>query len=129
MQTESVVGEISRLGSGKRTIPWLSFPVTTGVQGPGIGGLAEGTYRKRSPSWFQSRSLGWRAPNSLYRKVAGKVKPGSRSDQLICLTDLFATLSEITETKLPKGAGQRQLFCQLSGKPIVSTRNGSFIIP
>jgi len=35
-----------------------------------------------------------------------KVKAGSRSDQLLCLTDLMATCAEILEVKLPENAGE-----------------------
>ena len=37
---------------------------------------------------------------------SGKVKPGSSSDQLICLTDLIATCAEMTGAKLPDNAGE-----------------------
>ena len=36
----------------------------------------------------------------------GKIKPGTRSDQLICLTDLMATCAEILGAKLPDNAGE-----------------------
>ncbi len=36
----------------------------------------------------------------------GKVKPGTRSDQLICLTDLMATCADILGAKLPDNAGE-----------------------
>ncbi len=36
----------------------------------------------------------------------GKIKAGSRSDQLACLTDLLATCAEILEAKLPDNAGE-----------------------
>jgi arylsulfatase A-like enzyme len=54
------------------------------------------------------------------------VKPGSRSDQLICLTDLFATVSEVLDTNEPKGSAEDSVsfLPALSGEPIVSTRNG-----
>jgi len=35
-----------------------------------------------------------------------RIKPGSRSDQLICLTDLMATSAEIVGAKLPDNAGE-----------------------
>lgn len=34
------------------------------------------------------------------------VQPGSRSDQLICLSDIFATVSEIVEEQIPDGAAE-----------------------
>jgi len=36
----------------------------------------------------------------------GKIKPGSKSDQIICLTDLMATCAEILGVKLPDNAGE-----------------------
>jgi arylsulfatase A-like enzyme len=36
----------------------------------------------------------------------GKTKPGSTSDQTVCLVDLLATCAEIVGEKLPKGAGE-----------------------
>jgi len=36
----------------------------------------------------------------------GKVKPGGRSDQTLCLTDFMATVAAILETKLPDNAGE-----------------------
>ena len=35
-----------------------------------------------------------------------RIKPGTRSDQLICLTDLMATCGEIVGAKLPANAGE-----------------------
>ena len=59
-------------------------------------------------------------------KWPGKVKPRSESDQLICLTDFFATVSEIVGAKLPDGSCEDSVsfLPALSGKEIVSTRNG-----
>ena len=56
----------------------------------------------------------------------GKVAAGSDSDQLICLTDLMATLAEVTSTPLPDGTAEDSVsfLPALSGKPIVSTRAG-----
>lgn len=56
----------------------------------------------------------------------GTVAPGSISDQTICLTDLFATMGEITETELPAGSAEDSVsfLPALSGNPIISTRNG-----
>ena len=56
----------------------------------------------------------------------GKVKADSTTDQLVCLTDLMATCSEILKQPLPKGCGQDSVsfLPALSGQPIVSTRAG-----
>jgi arylsulfatase A len=36
----------------------------------------------------------------------GKVKPGSQSDSLLCLTDFMATLADLVNEKLPDNAGE-----------------------
>ena len=36
----------------------------------------------------------------------GKIKPGSTSDQIVCLTDLMATCADILGVKLPDNAGE-----------------------
>lgn len=55
-----------------------------------------------------------------------KVKAGSQSDQLICLTDLMATCADLLGIDLPDKAGEDSVsfLPALSGKPIVSTRAG-----
>ena len=59
-------------------------------------------------------------------KWPGKVKPGSESDQLICLTDLFATMTDLLGQKaLENGAEDSVSFLPaLYGKKIVSSRKG-----
>lgn len=56
----------------------------------------------------------------------GNVKPGSRSDQLICLNDFFATCADLTSIPAPAGSAEDSVsfLPALSGKPIVSTRTG-----
>ncbi|MEM7013966.1 MAG: sulfatase-like hydrolase/transferase, partial [Verrucomicrobiota bacterium] len=56
----------------------------------------------------------------------GVVKPGSENDQLICLTDLFATVGEIAEANVPARSCEDSVsfLAALSGKPIESSRNG-----
>ncbi|MGJ8658191.1 MAG: sulfatase family protein [Akkermansiaceae bacterium] len=54
------------------------------------------------------------------------VKAGSTSDQLICLTDLFATVSDITGKDVSATSAEDSVsfLSALTGKPIVSTRAG-----
>ncbi|SMP43607.1 Arylsulfatase A [Neorhodopirellula lusitana] len=56
----------------------------------------------------------------------GKVTPDSSSDQLICLTDFFATFSELTGKPLPTDSAEDSVsfLPALSGKPIESSRAG-----
>jgi len=55
-----------------------------------------------------------------------KVAAGSINDQLICLTDLFATTAALLGKPLPKGSAEDSVsfLPAFSGKPIASTRNG-----
>ena len=59
-------------------------------------------------------------------KWPGRVKAGSQSDQLICLTDLFSTVSEIIGVKVPAGSSEDSVsfLPALSGEKIKSTRKG-----
>ncbi|MGB7325108.1 MAG: arylsulfatase [Rubripirellula sp.] len=56
----------------------------------------------------------------------GKVPPDSASDQLICLTDFFATFSELTGKTLPADSAEDSVsfLPALSGKPVESSRAG-----
>jgi arylsulfatase A-like enzyme len=68
----------------------------------------------------------------------GRVKPGSRSDQLICLTDLLATCADVVGARLPDSAGEDSvsLLPALLGKAkgplheavVHHSVNGSFAI-
>ncbi len=64
--------------------------------------------------------------NPFIARWPGKIQPGSTSDQLVCLTDLFATVSDITGKPLPIGAAEDSVsyLPALGGKSIVSTRHG-----
>jgi len=54
------------------------------------------------------------------------VKAGSTSDQLICLTDFFATCAELTGAKVPAGAGEDSVSFvpALKGEKIETERKG-----
>jgi len=56
----------------------------------------------------------------------GKVAAGSTSDQLICLTDWFATAADMIEAEVPAGSCEDSVsfLPALSGKSIDSTRAG-----
>ena len=50
----------------------------------------------------------------------GKIKPGTTSDEVICLTDLMATCAAILDTDLPEGAGpdSYNILPALVGEPL-----------
>lgn len=56
----------------------------------------------------------------------GKVESGSSCDQLICLTDLFATVADVVDAEVPPGTSEDSVsfLPALSGNPIESTRAG-----
>ncbi|NBV85563.1 MAG: arylsulfatase [Verrucomicrobia bacterium] len=60
----------------------------------------------------------------------GRIAPGSSSEHLLCLTDLFATAAEILDTKLPEDAGEDSFSFLpiLLGQPTTKAqRNLAFI--
>lgn len=56
----------------------------------------------------------------------GVVQPGSRSDQLVCLVDLFATAADILGVEVPDTAAPDSvsMLPAFTGTPIQSTRKG-----
>ncbi len=56
----------------------------------------------------------------------GKIQPGSTSDQLVCHTDLFATVAKMLGQNLPDAAAEDSvsILPAFSGQPIESTRAG-----
>ncbi len=130
METDNVVGEIrkalERIGRVEHTL--FIFSSDNGCsKAAGIGNLAKQGHKVGAHLRGSKADLwdgGHRIPFIV--KWPGKVKPGSESGQLICLTDFFATVSEIVGVKLPDGSAEDSVsfLPALSGTKIVSTRNG-----
>ena len=130
METDNVVGEIQkalkRIGQVGNTR--FIFSSDNGCsKAAGIGNLAKQGHKVSAHLRGSKADLwdgGHRIPFIV--KWPGKVKPGSESGQLICLTDFFATVSEIVGVKLPDGSAEDSVsfLPALSGTKIVSTRNG-----
>lgn len=59
-------------------------------------------------------------------KWPGQVQSGTQCEQLICLTDVFATTAELLESEIPAGSCEDSVsfLPALKGQPIVSTRKG-----
>ena len=110
MQTDNVVGEIQkalkRIGQVENTL--FIFSSDNGCsKAAGIGALAKQGHVVSAHLRGSKADLwdgGHRIPFIV--KWPGKVKPGSESDQLICLTDLFATMSELVGAELPKDSAE-----------------------
>ncbi|MGI9241025.1 MAG: sulfatase family protein [Verrucomicrobiales bacterium] len=130
MQTDNVVGEIAseleKQGIADDTL--LIFTSDNGCsKAAGIGKLAASGHIV-SAHLRGSKADIWDGGHRIPFMVRwpGRVAAGSRSDQLICLTDLLATVGDITGAKLPDGSGEDSVsfLPALAGEKIVSTRSG-----
>ena len=130
MQTDNVVGEITKAleknGMADNTL--VIFTSDNGCsKAAGIdkleaqGHLVSAHLRGSKADLWDG---GHRIPFIV--KWPGKVAPGSENDQLICLTDLFATAAELTGVEVPADSCEDSVsfLPALSGKAIESTRNG-----
>jgi len=130
MQTDHVVGEISAAleehGMTENTL--FIFTSDNGCsKAAGIQQLADRGHLV-SAHLRGSKADIWDGGHRIPFVVRwpGKVEAGSTCDQLICLTDLFATVAEIVGAKAPSGSCEDSVsfLPGLSGKPIASTRPG-----
>ena len=130
MQTDHVVGEVSRAlkkhGMTERTL--VVFTSDNGCsKAAGIEELAAKGHRVSAHMRGSKADIwdgGHRIPFIV--RWPGKVEPGTTSEQLICLTDLFATATEIVGQSAPAGTSEDSVsfLPALSGNPIESTRSG-----
>ncbi|MDB0031341.1 arylsulfatase, partial [Opitutales bacterium] len=130
MQTDHVVGEIqkalTKIGQVDNTL--IIFTSDNGCsKAAGIGELAKQGHIVSADLRGSKADLwdgGHRIPFIL--KWPGRVKPGSESDQLICLTDLFATMTDLLGQKALENSGEDSVsfLPALYGKKIVSSRKG-----
>lgn len=130
MQTDNVVGEVSaalaKHGFADNTL--VIFTSDNGCsKAADIKGLASKGHLVSAHLRGSKADIwdgGHRIPFIV--RWPGKVRPGSTSDQLICLTDLFATASEILGAEFPTTSCEDSVsfLPALSEKPIVSTRAG-----
>ncbi|WP_055444467.1 sulfatase family protein [Lacinutrix himadriensis] len=130
MQTDATVGAITEAlkanGLSENTL--VIFTSDNGTsKAADIEGLAEkghivsaGYRGSKSDLW----DGGHRVPFIV--KWPNNVKPSSTSDALICLTDIMATFSEITDVAVPSKSGEDSVsfLAALQGEEINSTRAG-----
>ena len=130
MQTDNVVGEISA-ALAKHQMTDKTLIIFTSDNGcskaAGIEKLAAQGHLVSAHLRGSKADIwdgGHRVPFIV--RWPGKVKPGTQCDQLICLTDLFATVGDILDVKLPAASCEDSvsLLPALSGEPIQSTRAG-----
>ena len=130
MQTDHVMGEIRKAlkatGQDKNTL--IIFTSDNGCsKAANIPELAKQGHQVSANLRGSKADLwdgGHRIPFIV--KWPGTVKAGSQSDQLICLTDFFSTVSEIIGVKVPSGSSEDSVsfLPALSGEKIKSTRKG-----
>tara|TARA_R110002072_G_scaffold13481_2_gene56869 strand:+ start:67152 stop:69188 length:2037 start_codon:yes stop_codon:yes gene_type:complete len=130
MQTDNVIGEVS-VALAKHGLAENTLVIFTSDNGcskaAGIPALAEKGHLVSAHLRGSKADIwdgGHRIPFIV--RWPGKVEPGTTSGQLICLTDLFATTSDILGEPFPETSCEDSVsFLQaLSGKPIQSTRAG-----
>lgn len=130
MQTDNVVGEVSKAleknGFADNTL--VIFTSDNGCsKAAGIEKLAEQGHLVSAHLRGSKADIwdgGHRIPFIV--RWPGKIQPGSINDQLICLTDLFATAVEIIGTAVPRGSCEDSVsfLPALSGQQIQSSRQG-----
>jgi arylsulfatase A len=130
MQTDHVIGEIQKalvkIDQAEDTL--IIFTSDNGCsKAAGIPTLAKQGHKVSAHLRGSKADLwdgGHRIPFIV--KWPGKVKPNTTSNQLICLTDLFATVSDVLKKDLPSKAAEDSVsfLPSLFGKKIVSTRAG-----
>jgi arylsulfatase A-like enzyme len=130
MQTDHVVGEVSKAlaANGFSDNTLLIFTSDNGCsKSAKIPALAKQGHRV-SAHFRGSKADIWDGGHRVpfIARWPGKIKPGTSSDQLICLTDLFASVIEIVGAEVPPGTCEDSVsfLPALSGQPITSTRKG-----
>lgn len=85
------------------------------------GHYVSGIYRGSKADLWEG---GHRVP--FIARWPGIIKPGSVSDQTICMTDLFATIADIVGRPVPKNSAEdsESFLPAFSAKPITGTRKG-----
>lgn len=130
METDHVMGEIRKAlkatDQDKNTL--VIFTSDNGCsKAAGIPALADKGH-KVSANLRGSKADLWDGGHRIpfIVKWPGTVKAGSQSDQLICLTDFFSTVSEIIGVRVPSGSSEDSVsfLPALSGEKIKSTRKG-----
>jgi arylsulfatase A-like enzyme len=142
MQTDDTVGQVltalDRAGLAQRTLVLFTSdngcaPMANIAEMVRKGHRPSAAFRGHKADIFEG---GHRIP--LLLRWPGQVKPGSRSGQVVCLTDLLATCADLVGVKVPDDAGEDSvsLLPALRGQARTALReavvhhsaNGSFAI-
>ncbi|MDM4015688.1 sulfatase family protein [Roseiconus lacunae] len=130
MQTDNVVGEVSKALSrnGMADDTLLIFTSDNGCsKAAGIPELAQQGHLVSAHMRGSKADIwdgGHRIPFIV--RWPGKISSGSQCHQLICLTDLFATVADLVDKEIPHGTCEDSVsfLPALFGRSIESTRNG-----
>jgi len=130
MQTDNVIGEITKaLAQHNLTENTLIILTSDNgcSKGANIPSLAQQGHLVSAHMRGSKADLwdgGHRIPFIV--KWPKLVKAGTESNELICLTDLFATVADITQTKLPNDGGEDSFtfLPALKGNKLSSERKG-----
>ena len=130
MQTDDVVGQILD-AIEKHDLDRVTFVLFTSDNGcsqvVGIKKLAEKGH-KVSGDLRGSKADIWEGGHRVpfIAKWPGNIAAGSKSDELICLNDFFATVTDVLNTKTPNGSCEDSVsfLPALRGEPIQSLRKG-----
>lgn len=130
MQTDDIIGQIvaavDEMGLGENTL----IIVTSDNGCSKSAGIAQMAKQGHDVSYIYRGSKadlwdgGHRVPFIV--RWSSKIKAGTTNNDLICLTDFFATLSDITNKPLPDDNAEDSysFLPALMGKPIVNKRQG-----
>lgn len=128
MQTDAVIGDIlkalQRTGADKNTLVIVTADNGCANAANVKGMLKKGHFPSAGMRGIKGAIFegGHRVPFIV--RWPGKIEPGSRSDETVCLTDLIATCAEIVDTDLPDSAGEDSISIipALSGSKLPEER-------
>lgn len=108
-----VVSVLERTGAMDNTIVVFTSdngsPARSGIGTSGPTGTVTELYSHvPNAPWRGLKADAWEAGHRvpLVIRWDGRVAPGTRNDRTVCLTDLFATISEVTGFEMPADAGE-----------------------
>lgn len=109
-EMDSIVGELvaelDRLGVADNTL--ILFSSDNGPETTSVVHMRKDFGHDGARPWRGVKRDNWEGGHRvpLIANWSGRIKPSSESDQLVCLTDIFATVAAITETRLPENSAE-----------------------
>lgn len=130
MQTDAALGAVmealERNGMTENTLVIFSSDNGTSPKADFPALQAQGHWS--SAHFRGAKADGWDGGHRIpfIARWPGQIEPGSSSDQLICLTDFFATMVDLHDSAIPEGSCEDSVsfLPAFSGKPIATDRKG-----